>query len=119
MRTWVRWQDWVAVLAGAFAALSTIWINLTGEGAALATMITLGALIVLSALVALARPGLVATEWLSAIFGVLLFVAPFAMGFTSLAGAAWTCWIAGVVATAAALAAVPASNQAHREITQH
>lgn len=119
MRTWVRWQDWVAVIAGAFAAISTIWTNAADEGGALWSMIVLGALIVLSSLVALAKPGMIATEWLTAIFGVLLFVSPFLMGFTDIAAAAWTCWIAGVVATAAALAAVPASTQAHREITQH
>lgn len=118
MRAWTRWQDWVTLVAGAYAALSPIWTDTTNEGGATATLITLGVLVVLSSLLGLARPGLVATEWLSAIFGVLLFVAPWVLTYTGAGGASWTSWIVGILGVAMGLTAVPVSNRAHREAIQ-
>src|SRR6266508_4133159 len=75
MRPWTRLQDFATLIAGAYAALSPIWVNTTGERDAFWTLIALGALLAVAALVSLALPGVVATEALTMLFGVLLFVA--------------------------------------------
>jgi hypothetical protein len=59
MRPWTRLQDFATLIAGAYAALSPIWVNTTGERDAFWTLIALGALMALAALVSLAMPGVV------------------------------------------------------------
>ncbi|GAB2927545.1 SPW repeat protein [Nonomuraea fastidiosa] len=117
MKAWSRWQDWVTLVAGIYAALSPIWVD--GASGAAASLIVLGVLIALTSLVSLAKPGTVATEWLNALWGVLLFVAPWAITYTEGQGASWTSWVVGVVTVVLSLTAVPASRAAHREAAQH
>ena len=119
MRPWTRLQDWATLVAGLYAALTPIWVDTTGERGAFVALLALGALLALAALVALAMPGIVATEWLTVLFGVLLFVAPWALTYTDRFGASWTSWIVGVIAVVLGGSAVPASNRAHREAIQH
>lgn len=95
MRTWSRWQDWTALIAGAYAFLAPIWT--TSTAAATGALVTLGILVAVVALWALAAPGSMAPRWLLAILGVLVFVSPWVLGFHALAGMAWTAWIVGVV----------------------
>ena len=52
-----------------------------------------------------------ATEWLTALFGVLLFVAPWVLTYTDRAAASWTSWIVGVIAVVLGGFSVPASNR--------
>lgn len=61
---------------GVYAALSAIWLDITGERGDFWALTVLGGLVAVSSLVSLARPGLVATKWLTPLFRVLLFVAP-------------------------------------------
>ena len=37
-------------------------------------------------------------DWLTVVVGVLLFIAPLALGFTGLTTMAWSAWIAGILA---------------------
>ena len=113
MNKWTRWQDWVAVAAGAYAALSTIWI--TPAGASVAFMVTLGILLVIAGLWNLAMPRLVSTEWVEAALGAVLFLAPWLGGYAGQPGAAWTSWICGAVALAAGLWAVIPTMRTHQE----
>jgi hypothetical protein len=53
------------------------------------------------------------------LFGVLLFVAPWVLGYTELTGASWTSWVVGVVAVILGGTAVPPSLRAHRQAIQH
>ena len=116
MKKWTRWQDWVAVAAGLYVALSTIWIAHTG--ASLPIMLVLGVLLVAAGLWSLAMPGLVSMEWIHVALGVLLIVSPWVGNYTSNAAASWTSWIAGVVALAAGLLAVqPAMKMHHPQAT--
>jgi SPW repeat len=122
MRPWTRLQDWVTLLAGVYTvtsplALSTI--GMTGEGRTVAAMITLGALIALSSVVSLARPSVIATEWASILFGVLLFIAPWVVGYTGVTGPAWTSWIVGVIVAAVGLTVVRSSNRGSGQAMQH
>ena len=41
MRPWTRLQDWGALLAGLYAALSPIWVSTTGERDAFWALIVL------------------------------------------------------------------------------
>jgi uncharacterized membrane protein HdeD (DUF308 family) len=119
MRPWTRLQDWAALIAGLFAALSPIWVSTTGERDAFWALIVLGALLAIAALLSLALPGVVATEWLTVLVGVLLFVAPWVLTYTDRVGASWTSWVVGVIAVALGGSSVPASNRVHRQAIQH
>jgi hypothetical protein len=98
MKPWTRLQDFGTLIAGLYAALSPIWVSTTDERGAVWALIVLGALLAVAALVSLAMPGVVATEWLTVLFGVLLFVAPWVLTYTDRTGASWTSWVVGVVA---------------------
>jgi SPW repeat. len=117
MKKWTRWQDWVAIAAGLFAALSTIWF--AHAGASVALMLVLGVLLIISGLVNLAMPGMVAMEWVQGVLGVLLFVSPWAGAYTTAMGAAWTSWICGIIAVVVALLAIQPSMKTHHKVIPH
>lgn len=106
-KPWTRFQDWVTLLAGAFLALSAIWVDVSTGGAW--AMVIIGAAIGVLALIALALPGAFIDEWATAAGGVVAFVAPWLFSYADQSNAAWTSWIVGAVVTLFALAAVPAS----------
>ena len=122
MRPWTRLQDWVTLLAGVYTmtsplALSTV--GMTGEGKVVVAMITLGALLVISSIVSLARPNVSAAEWGSTLIGVLLFVAPWVIGYAGLTGAAWTSWLVGAIVVVVSQTVVRASKLGPRRAIQH
>ncbi|UYM04388.1 SPW repeat domain-containing protein [Solicola gregarius] len=105
MKSWIRWQDWVALIAGAYLALATIWVG-TSDGA-MATMIVLGALLVIASLWSLAMPTSMSGESAHVVLGVVTFISPWVIGFADLDGPSWTSWVVGVIAVAVGLAALP------------
>lgn len=113
MRSWTRWQDWAAVVIGAYAILSFIWTPTVTVASW--SLIVLGALLLINALWSLAAPGAIAAEYIHSALGVLLFISPWVMGFASTTGMAWTAWITGVLALATGIWAIPYSNKARRE----
>ncbi len=120
MRKWARWEDWVALVVGAYAALSPIWTTTVNK--ATATMIVLGVITALVALGSLAAPGQVVTEGLIALLGVLFFISPWVFSFHNATGIAWTAWVVGVVTFLVGGLALPESNRAHhsgRMAVQH
>ena len=116
-RAWTRPHDWAEVVIGVVAALSPLWLST--DTTAMWTMAVLGALIALDGLVSLAMPGMVYGEGIQIALGVLLFIAPWVMGYTEMNGASWTSWIAGVLTVIAGAAAMPVANAAHRTAGQH
>ena len=116
-RAWTRPHDWAEVVIGVVAALSPLWLST--DTTAMWTMVVLGALIALDGLVSLAMPGMVYGEGIQIALGVLLFIAPWVMGFTEFNGASWTSWIAGVLTVIAGAAAMPVANAVHRTAGQH
>ena len=117
-RSWHRWQDWAAVVIGVLTLLSPIVV--ATNAAALWTLIVFGVLIAATGLWSLAKPGSVASEYVHAVLGVLLFISPWVLGFSTLMSASWTAWIAGVLTVAVGLAALPAANAEHRGLAgQH
>jgi SPW repeat len=122
MRPWTRLQDWVTLLAGVYTVTSPValsTIGMTGEGKTVVAMITLGALIALSSIVSLARPSVMVTEWATILFGVLLFIAPWVVGYTGDTGPAWTSWIVGVIVAAVGLTVVRSNHRRARQAMQH
>ena len=111
-KRWMRWQDWAAVVLGALAALSVLWV--ATSTAALWSLVVFGVLLVLSGLWSLAMPGSVASEYVHIGLGVLLFLSPWVLSYANFTEAAWTSWVIGVLAVAVGAAAVPVATTAHR-----
>jgi uncharacterized membrane protein HdeD (DUF308 family) len=117
-RSWHRWQDWAALVIGVLTLLSPIVVST--DATALWTLIVFGVVIAATALWSLAQPGSVASEYVHAVLGVLLFISPWVLGYSDLSGASWTSWVAGVLTVAVGLAALPAANAEHRGLAgQH
>ncbi|WP_093357611.1 SPW repeat domain-containing protein [Saccharopolyspora kobensis] len=117
-KPWVRWQDWAAVVLGAYLIIGTLWTPTNGS--AMSAMIVLGALLVLASVWSLAMPGSMTSEYCHMLLGALLFISPWVLGYTSHMGASWTSWIVGVLAVLAGAAALPEANAAHRGVAgQH
>jgi hypothetical protein len=119
MRRRTGLPDVAVLIAGVYAALSPTWLSTTGERGALWALIVLGALLAVAALVRLAMPGVVATEWLTVLFGVLLFIAPWVLTYTDRTGASWTSWAVGAIAAVLGGSTVSVSNRAHQQAIQH
>ncbi|QRP44631.1 SPW repeat protein [Amycolatopsis sp. FDAARGOS 1241] len=116
-RAWTRPHDWAEVVIGVVAALSPLWLSTNTM--TVWTMVVLGALIAIDGLVSLAAPGAVYGEGIQVVLGVLLFIAPWVMGYTGFNGASWTSWVAGALTIIAGAAAMPMANAAHRTAGQH
>jgi hypothetical protein len=119
MKKWTRWEDWVAIAAGLAVALSTLFVP--AMGASVAIMVTLGVLLVISGLVNLAMPGLVAMEYVQGVLGLLLIISPWVGGYAETAtfGAAWMSWICGAIAVVVAALAIRPSMRAHHDAITH
>jgi hypothetical protein len=88
-------SDVVALIAGLVSVLAAFfWAG--DVAAAGQPLLLLGALLVVSALWAILGAG-GASSWVTAAFGALLFISPWAFGFDGSAAAAWTAWLAGGV----------------------
>ncbi|WP_172457780.1 SPW repeat protein [Pseudonocardia sp. N23] len=117
-RSWQRWQDWAAVVIGVLAALSPLVLSV--DSAAVWALVVLGVLLAVSGLWSLGAPGSVASEYVHAVLGVLLFISPWVLGYSDLLGASWTSWVAGVLAVVVGLTAIPAAQHSHGGLTaQH
>lgn len=119
MRPWTRLQDYGALIAGVYAALSPIWVSTTGDRGALWALIVLGVLLAITAVVSLAMPGVIATEWFTVLFGVLLFISPWVLTYTDRAGASWTSWVVGVIAALLGGSVLAMSNRPRQHAVQH
>jgi hypothetical protein len=111
--SWTRWQDWGAVVIGLLTALSPLVT--ANDTASLWTRVVFGVLLAAAGLWSLSQPESVASEYVHIALGVLLFLAPWVMRYSNLTWAAWTSWVAGVLAVAVGVAALPAANQPPRD----
>jgi len=116
MTRFARWQDWVALVAGLYAALASLWTT-PRTTTTVTVLVVLGALLVIGSAISLAAPGSVSMEWVIAVLGVLLFISPWVLGFASDRGPAWTAWITGGVAVIAGLWAIEPATKSHRLTT--
>lgn len=105
MQKWTRWQAWVALLAGAYAALSPLWSQ-TNDTATW-TMVALGVVTVAIALGSLAMSEDRFSEYALVLMGVLFIASPWVMGFERLDDMALTAWIVGAVTVVAGVLGMP------------
>ena len=111
-----RFLGLAALIAGIYAALSPIWTNNpTDTNKGTYTMIALGVVTAALALASLYRPGVVATDSLIALMGVLFVVSPWVMSFSTTAyrPMAWTAWVVGLVALVAGAAEFQLDRSEH------
>lgn len=76
MSKWTHPQGLAALLAGTYAALSPIWTTTPTDNKATYTMIALGVITAVVALLSLAMPDRVAFEGLFPFMGLLLVLSP-------------------------------------------
>ena len=96
--TWKRWQDWLTVVVGVLLFVAPF---IFGAGAGTPATLTAyigGVLLVIAGVWSLSSPSNQAAEWAAVVVGVLVFIAPWVIGFTSLTPIAWSAWIAGLLA---------------------
>ena len=119
MKRWGRWQDWVVLVTGVYAALSPLWTS--GERKVTGTLIALGALLAIASLWSLFLPAVAASEWAHGAVGVLFILAPGVMSYTDVTGAAWTSWVVGAIALALGMGSVslPSRLRPRRPVGQH
>lgn len=119
MQKWTRWQAWVALLAGAYAALSPLWTDT--DTTATRTMVALGVVTAAIALWSLAMSEDRISEYALVLMGVLFIASPWVMGFDNIDNMALTAWIVGAVTVLAGVLEVPQVEQRmhlhHRPIT--
>lgn len=114
MKKWMRWEDYVAGVCGLVAALS-VFVTMP-SAAAMSLMLVFGILLIATAVLNLSMPGTPWLEYAQAAVGVLLFISPWIGNYTGTAGAAWTSWIAGLIAAVVTAAAIKPSIDTHRKM---
>jgi hypothetical protein len=111
MRPWNRWQDWVTLAIGVAVVLAAI-VFADLWSAAMNAVTVLGVVLIAASLVALARPEMMADRYVVGIAGVLLVIAPWAVGYTDLAALAWSSWIGGAITVVMEAMALPQLRRA-------
>jgi hypothetical protein len=97
--TWKRWQDWVIVVVGVVLFLTPFVFGATSGNPAVSwTAYVGGVLLAIAGLWSLASPSTRYLEWADVVIGILVFITPWAFGFTGLTAMAWSAWIAGILA---------------------
>ena len=114
MKTWTRWEDYVAGVCGLYAALSVLWTAQTTGSMTL--MLVFGVVLVATAVLNLSMPGTPWLEYAQCAAGVLLFVSPWIGFYSDHMGAAWTSWITGIIAAGVTAAAIRPAIDAHRKV---
>lgn len=105
MKKWNRWQAWLALSAGAYAALAPLWTETTD--AARWTMVILGVVTAAVALTSMAMSEDRFSEYALMLMGVLFIASPWVVGFENLDAMALTAWIVGAVALVAGVLMMP------------
>lgn len=90
-----RWQDWILVIGGAWLFVAPWVLGTSTDAASSWNAWILAVLVVVAGWWSLARPGDRTPEWLQVLYGAWLFLAPWVLGFSALAAAAWNAWITG------------------------
>lgn len=100
---WHRWQDWVNLVLGVWLFIAPwIWHSTTVVAASATdsgwNAWILGVIVVVMALWALSSPLTAIPEWINAIAGIWLFIAPFVLEYHRVtASSAWNQWAVGVI----------------------
>ena len=82
MTAWKRWQDWVVVALGALLFVSPFVFGETAQTVAASSVYFLGVLVALAGVLNAAMRQAGGLEFIPAVLAVILFVSPWAFGFT-------------------------------------
>jgi len=105
-----RWQDWTTTLIGALVALSPLVFTKTWTENEAWIGYIVGGLIFVVGVAKLLFEEAGYLEWAQFGLAVALFLSPWVIGFTAVAGMAWAAWI-GAVALVLALATLVLTEQ--------
>src|SRR5467141_1177335 len=97
MTTWRRWQDWVVVGLGVVLFVTPFIFGETANSVAASTAYVMGALIALAGVLNAAMKDAGGLELIPAVLAVILFVSPWAFGFSAVTGLAWAAWIIAIL----------------------
>lgn len=118
MKKTLHLQDVIPLVAGIYAFLSPIWTTTTTR--ATWTMVVLGVVTAVLALIELVRPDVMSIEGLTALLGVLFIISPWVMGFADTTRPmSVTAWIVGAVTLIVGLADLAQTRMHHTEVTTH
>lgn len=105
---WKTWQDWVTLVAGVILAISPAWAAY-GGGAGITWAIIGGIVMLGVALWSLATAASKASEWTQIVVDIIVFILPWCVGASSVAGG-WWMWIMAVIAVIMAIWSMQANN---------
>ncbi len=91
-----RWQDWFLLLGGIWLIIAPWALASSSDANSSWNAWTVGALVTATAWWGLVKTGDKRPGWLQGLYGVWLFVAPWALGFTAETAASWNAWVLGV-----------------------
>lgn len=94
---WKIWQGWTNAVASVLLFIAPWFFSATGSQNIAWTAWIGGALGFVAAIWLLAQPRMRWLTVVSFVIGVLVFIAPWALGVTALTGMAWAAWILGAV----------------------
>jgi SPW repeat len=89
--------DWTNLILGLWVLISPWVLGFTASTGALWSAVVLGILVIAVSAWALYQPPRRLPEWVNLVLGVLLFLAPWALGYVGMATAAWNSWALGAV----------------------
>jgi hypothetical protein len=98
--TWNRWQSWLTIVVGVLLFITPFVFRATATAGAAWTAYIGGALLVIAGVWGLSGGTIQWIERAEVVIGVLVFIAPWVLGFASMSSMAWSAWIAGVLAVA-------------------
>ncbi len=98
-------QDWINLICGALLFISPWALGFSGDMAAARTAWVGGIVIAVMGIAALVQFA-EWEDWVALIVGVLMIIAPWAMGFAAMYAAAWTFVVLGVVVAVASLSEI-------------
>ncbi len=92
------WTHWVNGIAGVLLFIAPWVLGYSGSGTPAYASWILGALIAIFAFIGLAPAAGLWTMWVSGILGILAFIAPWVLGFsTSMMTGSWAFWVLGAI----------------------
>ena|ERR1700687_6163546 len=97
MSAWKRWQDWAVVALGLVLLVTPFVFGDTSQTVAASSAYVLGVLIALAGILNAAMRRAGGLEFIPAVLAVILFVSPWAFGFTAVTALAWSAWIIAIL----------------------
>lgn len=88
--------EWVNLVLGLWLIISPWALGFSASVGALWSTLLLGLGVAVVAIWGLAKLGQQVPDWVNLVLGIALFLAPWVIGFSMMAGAAWNSWLLGI-----------------------